>query len=78
MRAGSPAHPWHACGMEGAQWVGQLACIPGHLALSLTFPPTAFLQLDCTEEKPPSRFVASDDFINFLGANGKVVGSFIS
>lgn len=44
----SPAHPWHVCGMEGAQWVGQLACIPGHLALPLSFPPTAFLQLDRT------------------------------
>lgn len=47
-RPGSPAHFWHVCGFEGAQWVGQLACIPGRLALNLPFPPTAFLQLDCT------------------------------
>lgn len=78
MRAGSPAHRWHVCGMEGARWVGQLACIPGRLALSLAFPPTAFLQLDCSEESLPSRFVASDEFINFLGANGRVGGRCIS
>lgn len=48
MRAVAPAHPWHVSGIEGAQWVGQLACIPGRLALPLALPPTAFLQLDCS------------------------------
>ena len=48
MSAVSPAHPWHVCGMEDAQWVGQLACIPGHLALSPALLPTAFPQLDCS------------------------------
>ena len=48
MRAVAPAHPWHVSGMEGAQWVGQLACIPERLALPLALPPTAFLQLDCS------------------------------
>lgn len=32
-RAVSPAHPWHVCGTEGAQGVGQLVCIAGRLAL---------------------------------------------
>lgn len=49
MTAVSPAHPWHVHGMIGAQWVGQLACAPRLLALFLTFPPTAFQQLDCID-----------------------------
>lgn len=48
LRALSLAHPWHVCGVEGAQWVGQLACVPGRLALSPALPPTASLQLDCS------------------------------
>lgn len=45
----SPAYPWHVHGMIGAQWVGQLTCAPGLLALFLTFPLTAFQQLICID-----------------------------